>query len=313
MTKETLIAASGGRLDKILSELTSKTRSQIERAIESGRVTANGSLIERPAHKVRVGDILVLDLETEPLHLIPYNFPLEVLFEDQSLLVVNKPAGLTTHPGAGNKERTLVNALIGRSSFFTADAIRPGIVHRLDKDTSGVLVVAKNAEIHHALSQQFAARTVQRRYIALVYNTPRGVPLFKNGAVRGEMTGTIGRDGANRLRMAVQDRGKPAHTIWEMKERFSWAVLVAVTLKTGRTHQIRAHFHHAGAPLVGDRVYTRAIDLPKSLSQSAKKLGRQALHAELLGFIHPRTSQKLSFAAPVPPDMQKVIDDFRLF
>ena len=306
------------RLDKIIVERLAPTlmcsRSQVERWIEEGTVSVNGKVVLKPAFKVGDGArIQVVAPSEDKTHLKPLDFPLEILFEDAHLIVLNKPAGISMHPGAGNDTHTIANAVVhhvGKKQLSVGESDRPGIVHRLDKDTTGVVVVAKSTPVHAALSRQFAERSVGRSYLALVYSTPRAVRAIQSSD-EGEVSAPIGRHPTNRKIMTIAEHGRPAATLWKVQERFPHGTLVECTLKTGRTHQIRVHMDSIGSPVIGDPVYGDFSNLPKPLRDSAHLLGRQALHAATLSFAHPITQERLSFSAPLPDDFQRLLAAFR--
>jgi 23S rRNA pseudouridine1911/1915/1917 synthase len=306
------------RLDKILVEHLGTTlmcsRSQVERWIEDGAVSVDGKVIVKPAFKVGDGARIEVVAPSEaPTHLRPFDFPLEVLFEDAHLVVLNKPAGISMHPGAGNDTHTIANAVVhhvGKKQLSVGESDRPGIVHRLDKDTTGVVVIAKSTPVHAALARQFAERDVGRAYYALVYSTPRAVRAIQTSD-EGEVSAPIGRHPTNRKIMTISDQGRPATTLWRVVERFPHGTLLECTLKTGRTHQIRVHMNSIGSPVIGDPVYGDFSNLPKPLRDSAALLGRQALHAATLSFTHPITKERLSFSAPLPEDFQRLLAAFR--
>jgi 23S rRNA pseudouridine1911/1915/1917 synthase len=264
----------------------------------------------RPSARLRPGQaVSVLVPAPEPALPRPEDIPLEVLHEDASLLVVNKPAGLVVHPGAGRPGGTLVNALLGRVRDLSGvgGVLRPGIVHRLDRGTSGLLVVAKDDAAHRALVRQFASRAVEKEYLALVLGVP--------GRATGEIDRPIGRDPVHRQRMSVRaPRGREARTSWRVEERFDGAALLRVRIHTGRTHQIRVHLASIGHPVAGDPLYggTRT---PSSRRSEARdilaSLERPALHAARLAFTHPATGERREFAAPLPPDLVEVVDRLR--
>jgi 23S rRNA pseudouridine1911/1915/1917 synthase len=318
MSAETLLKATateddeGKRLDQFLAEaLDGLSRSRLKALIEEGRVTRSGVRIARPAEKVRAGETIELALPAPaPARPLPQAIPFAVLYEDADLIVLDKPAGLVVHPAPGNQDGTLVNALLahcGDSLTGIGAERRPGIVHRLDKDTSGVMVVAKTELASAALTQAFAARDIDRAYLALCWGLP-------NPAV-GEIEGDIGRDPRERKRMAVRTAGgKVALTRYRLLGSHLGAVsLLECRLATGRTHQIRVHLAHRGHPLVGDPVYLRRLPaaaklLPAALRTQLLDFPRQALHAYRLGFVHPRSGETLSFQTPLPNDMRALLD-----
>ncbi|WKZ56889.1 MAG: RluA family pseudouridine synthase [Bdellovibrionota bacterium] len=313
-----------GRLDTLIVDECAKdprfgtvTRSQLKRIIERGAVAVDGKVVAKAGTLVRTDAQVEVKELCEPSQPIePHPRDLVVLHEDEELLVIDKPAGVVVHPGAGNRSATLVNALVARNRDFMhpfdPQSARPGIVHRLDKDTSGVIVVAKNPSVHHALARQFAARETKKHYRALVLSTPRGGQLFRQGETRGSFCGAIGRDPKHRRRMAVlPSGGKEARTHWLLLERMEHAGLLDVELETGRTHQIRVHCAAAGAPLIGDPVYGTDHVLPEPLQRESKRFGRQALHAFSLEFTHPRSAERMRFEAPLPADFIQLIQCFR--
>jgi 23S rRNA pseudouridine1911/1915/1917 synthase len=279
----------GMRLDRFLAdELPHFSRSRLQALIREGHVTLNETTA-RPREILRTGDMIRL-VEPPPQKIAtqPENIPLDILFEDDDLLVINKPAGMVVHPGAGNTSRTLVNALLAhcRTLSGIGGKERPGIVHRLDKETSGCLVVAKNDSAHQSLSRQFAERTVEKIYLALVAGTLR--------KAHGVIDANIGRHSKHRQRMVVKpERGRSARTDYHVVRSRDGISLVECVLHTGRTHQIRVHLHHLGHPVLGDKVYGR---------QRTPEFPRQMLHAWKLGFNHPRDGKRLTFEAPVPAD-----------
>ncbi len=287
-----------GRLDSYLrGKFPAVSRGAIQRLIEEGHIRVNGRTV-KPTHTPRAGERVDLHWpEPRPAEVQPEEMPLEILYEDDSLLVLNKPPGLVVHPAAGHEEHTLVNALLhhcaGQLSGIGGVA-RPGIVHRLDKETSGCLVVAKNDEIHLALSTQFATRKVEKIYHAILCGElPRD---------QGEIHAAIARHPSHRKRMAVDDeRGREARTGYRVLERLRGATLVKAVLHTGRTHQIRVHFQFLGFPLVGDATYGNRQNLRLS-ELTGYAAPRQMLHAHRLAFVHPRTAKRLSFEAPEPAD-----------
>lgn len=295
----------GWRLDRALaSAIPTLSRERLKTLIKSGSVEAQGTPVRDPALKVKGDELLRVAIpEPAAAHNEPQDIPLEIVFEDDHLLVVDKPAGLVVHPAAGNLDGTLVNALLhhcaGRLSGIGGVA-RPGIVHRIDKDTSGLLVVAKTDVAHEGLAKQFAAHSVDRRYIAIVDGTTR------TGG--GAIDAPLARSSTNRKKIAIVEggRGKRAVTHWKRLEVLKNAALVECRLETGRTHQVRVHMASIGHPLLGDPVYGRSGKTHGKLLK-ALDFHRQALHAAELGFTHPVTKGRLSFSSPVPPDMQELI------
>ena len=282
------------RLDHFLAKrLPEYSRSRLQQLIRTGFVRVNGATT-RPRQIVRAGD--KIDLTEPPVEKIdvrPEPIPLEVLFEDGDLIVINKPAGLTVHPGAGHRQHTLVNALLSHCATLSGigGKERPGIVHRLDKETSGCLVVAKNDTAHRELSTQFAARTVEKIYLALVAGKLR--------KPSGVIEEKIGRHPIHRQRMsATSPRGRSAKTEYRVIRSSDQASLVECRLHSGRTHQIRVHLHHLGHPVLGDKIYAPRF---------AKNFARQMLHAWKLGFRHPRTGKWKHFEAPLPADFATAI------
>ena len=297
------------RLDVFLrTKFPAVSRGAMQRLIEQGHIRVDGKAV-KPTHAPRAGEKIEIHFpEPKPAEAQPEEIPLDILFEDKSLLVVNKPAGLVVHPAAGHEEHTLVNALLFHckgSLSGIGGVARPGIVHRLDKETSGCLVVAKNDETHIALSEQFANRVVKKVYHAIVCGeVPREV---------GEIHAAIARHPTHRKRMAVHDDsdGRAAHTSYRVLEKLNHATLVEAQIHTGRTHQIRVHFQHLGHPVVGDDTYGSTKN--KRLKELANYAApRVLLHAKELSFIHPRTQKTLKFSAPLPDDFKLALKLLRM-
>ena len=283
------------------------SRVALKRLIEQGHVHVNGRVV-KPTHNPRAGEQIEIHWpEAKPAEAQPEKMPLDILFEDKSLLVLNKPAGLVVHPSAGHEEHTLVNALLYHckgSLSGIGGVARPGIVHRLDKETSGCLVIAKNDETHLALSAQFAGRQVKKKYNAIVCGE-----LARDS---GEIRAAIARHPSHRKRMAVRDddSGRAAHTNWRVLEKLRVATFVEARIFTGRTHQIRVHFQFLGHPLVGDETYG-ARQNKKFTELTGYKAPRVLLHARELSFVHPRTQKQVSFEAPLPKDFCEALKFLR--
>lgn len=333
-----LVVPSGKQIERLDTYLTrhlkNVSRTKIQRAIDNGDVLVNG-LPAKANKKIKPNDVIVCILRRlPPLVLVPEDIPLDIRYEDNYLMVVNKPAGMVTHPGYGNRHGTLVNAVlyhlgyrenieitdndsedeteIDEGSLFSSDAVRPGVVHRLDKDTSGLIVISKSPEIHRQLAQQFFARTVERFYFAIVWGN------LKND--KGTFTGDIGRSPKNRQLFAVVKKGgKAAITDYWVEEQFQYFSLVRVKLRTGRTHQIRVHFSHNRHPLLGDKSYGgdsivyggHNAQFKSFVSKLLKRTERQMLHAKVLGFVHPIYKQFLRFETDYPDDMKIVLEELR--
>jgi 23S rRNA pseudouridine1911/1915/1917 synthase len=317
---------AGGRVDRVLAaRIPSLSRSRLKALILGGQVTTAHVTILDPASPVKAGDVISVNLPP-PEDPVPQgeNIPLAIVYEDDDLIVLDKPRGLVVHPSAGHATGTLVNALIahcGDSLSGIGGVKRPGIVHRLDKDTTGLLVVAKNDKAHKALSKQFADKLesgLQRGYLAVVWGAP--------DRPKGTIDAPLDRSPINREKQAVRDGGRDAITHWEMRERYvskegkdagkPVASLLACMLETGRTHQIRVHLAHIGHPIMGDETYatgfkTKAGRLGEDARDALEALGRQALHAAVLGFTHPVTGETLRFEAPLPPDMARLVAALR--
>jgi 23S rRNA pseudouridine1911/1915/1917 synthase len=299
-------AHAGWRLDRALADAApTMSRERLKSLIRSGAVESSGKQLRDPAIKVRGGESVRVEVpEPAPAHNEAQDIPLKVEFEDEHLLVVDKPAGLVVHPAAGNLDGTLVNALLhhcGGSLSGIGGVARPGIVHRIDKDTSGLLVVAKTDVAHEGLAKQFAAHSIDRRYLAIV----SGVPKTSGGTVDAPLA----RSTTNRKKIAIVEgsRGKRAVTHWTRLDVLRDAALMECRLETGRTHQVRVHMASLGHPLLGDPVYGRSSGTHGKLLKELV-FHRQALHAAELGFTHPVTKHRLSFSSPMPPDMQELFN-----
>ncbi|MDO4545139.1 MAG: RluA family pseudouridine synthase [Bacillota bacterium] len=291
----------GTRLDLVLSvALEDFSRSFIQKLFEKGSISVNGQICREKKRKASLGDVVTVDVPVpERLTLEAEDIPLVIVYEDEDLLVVDKPAGMVVHPAPGNDSGTLVNALMhhcGENLSSINGVIRPGIVHRIDKDTSGLLMVAKNDKAHASLSQQLAEHSITRRYKAIVYSNIK--------EEEGTINQPIGRDPRNRLRNAVTDiNSREAITHYKVLERFGGFTFIEAKLETGRTHQIRVHMAYIKHPLLGDELYG-----PAKNKQGAK---RQMLHAGLLGFVHPSSGEYLEFESPLPEDFEKVLEKLR--
>ncbi|MDZ7337148.1 MAG: RluA family pseudouridine synthase [candidate division KSB1 bacterium] len=298
------------RLDRFLhQELPHLTRARIQRLIEEGNVRVGGA-ISKPGHRVRPQELIEVTVpEPKKLEILPEAIPLHILYEDEHLLVLDKPAGMVVHPAFANYTGTLVNALLAHCQHLSGigGVQRPGIVHRLDKETSGVMVVAKSDEAHVSLSQQFATRQIQREYRAVVWGHFR-VPT-------GRIETLLRRSPKNRLRMTVSRQGKLAVTNYEVLEKFRLLSLVRLTLGTGRTHQIRVHMAYIGHPVFGDATYGGRSKKLSGLSREnvafavklLKQFNRPALHALSLGFVHPISKEHMYFEAPLPDDLVRLL------
>ena len=306
---------AGTRLDAFLADrIEGWSRSRIQRLITDGDVLVNDKTV-KSSYKVQANDEIEVELaEIIVAKFEPEDIPLDIVYEDEYLAVINKPSGMVVHPGAGVPNGTLANAVAFHFGInnveieFAADVddhekiqklkSRIGIVHRLDKDTSGLIVVAKNEEIHEALSAQFRDREVYKSYIALVHGIPR--------ETSGKIEAHIARNKHNRLRMKVATSGRYALSLWKVRQRFEKFTLLDVEIKTGRTHQIRVHLAYKNFPIVGDEIYNEGRDKTVSnldVRRGLEKLGRFFLHAEKLSFKHPKTGEKMEFVQPLPPDL----------
>lgn len=292
MSDYKVLADKTGRLDKVVTNIfTDYTRSQLKKMIDDGNIKVNGD-VKKANYKVNLGDEITFDKpEVKKLSLEPENIPLDIVYEDDDVIVVNKPQGMVVHPSPGHFEHTLVNALLYHSPLSTINGTyRPGIVHRIDKDTSGLLMVAKNDMAHQSLAKQLKDKTNTREYVALVHGN------IKEDS--GTIDAPLGRSKVDRKKQAVVKDGRNAVTHFEVLKRYGDYTLVKCVLETGRTHQIRVHMKYIGHPLVGDQLYGPR----KTLGNSG-----QFLHAEKLGFIHPRTNEYLEFTAPLPENFKKLL------
>lgn len=287
----------GERIDKVIAELNEQwSRSQVQQWLKEGRVLVNGKAV-KPNYKCHVDDEVVISIpDPEPLDVEPEPIPLDIYYEDADVLVVNKPRGMVVHPAPGHMHGTLVNALLAHCQDLSGinGVLRPGIVHRIDKDTSGLLMVAKNDLAHESLVNQLVNKTVTRKYQAIVH----GVIPHDYGTIDAP----IGRDPRDRQSMAVVENGKEAVTHFRVLERFEHYTFLECQLETGRTHQIRVHMKYIGYPLAGDPKYGPRKTLP---------IDGQALHAGVLGFHHPRTGEYLQFEAPIPHEFERLLDMLR--
>ncbi|MEK4128938.1 RluA family pseudouridine synthase [Solibacillus sp. FSL W8-0474] len=293
----TIEELTGERIDKALSQMEeSWSRSQIGNWLEEERILVNGVKV-KAKYKVKQGDVIEVDVpEVEDLEIVPEDLDLEIVYEDADVLVVNKPRGMVVHPAPGHTSGTLVNGLMHHCKDLSGinGVARPGIVHRIDKDTSGLLMVAKNDVAHEGLVNQLVDKSVTRKYTALVHG--------HIAHEKGTIDAPIGRDQKDRQKQAVVDKGKHAVTHFQVIERFGEFTLVECRLETGRTHQIRVHMNYIGFPLAGD---------PKYGPKKTIDFGGQVLHAGVLGFIHPVTKEYLEFESPLPEDFKQLIEELR--
>jgi 23S rRNA pseudouridine1911/1915/1917 synthase len=310
---------AGGRLDRVLAaELKDLSRSRLKALILAGQVSIEGRTVRDPALEVNSGQTVTIAVPPpEPAKPSGENIPLNIVYEDDALIVIDKPAGLVVHPAAGHASGTLVNALIAHCSDSLSGiggVKRPGIVHRLDKDTTGLMVIAKNDRAHRRLSAQFAEKRegpLERGYLAFVWGAPE--------RPRGVIDAPLDRHPHTRERRAVREGGREAVTHWQVLERYAGmdgkpvAALLGCELETGRTHQVRVHLAHIGHPIMGDGTYatgfkTKAARLTPGAREALEKLHRQALHAEHLAFQHPDTGEMLDFRGALPPDLERLAD-----
>lgn len=287
----------GERIDKVVSSIDEEwSRSQIANWVKDGAIRVNGEIV-KPNYKVRLNDLIIVTPPVlEELDVVPEDLNLDIVYEDEDVLVVNKPKGMVVHPAPGHSHGTLVNGLMFHCQDLSGinGVVRPGIVHRIDKDTSGLLMVAKNDISHTSLVDQLVKKTVTRKYVALVHGH---IPHDK-----GTIEAPIARDPKERQNMAIVDKGKHAVTHFRVLERFGDFTLVECRLETGRTHQIRVHMKYIGYPLVGD---------PKYGPRKTMDVGGQALHAEVIGFVHPKTKEYLEFSAEPPAEFAELLESLR--
>lgn len=304
-------AHAGLRLDRALGLLFPEhSRNFLARLIEEGRVRVDDRVAAKPSQRVEDGQRVAIDVpDAAPSSAVSQDLPLMILYEDDDLVAIDKPPGLVVHPAAGHADGTLVNALLFHVKDLSGvgGEIRPGIVHRLDKDTSGVMVIAKHDDAHRRLTEAWSTDAVRKEYLALVYGTP--------DPERGTIDAAIGRDPRDRKRMAVvANGGRRAVTEYELRERLRYVSLVQCRLRTGRTHQIRVHLRHAGHPLVGDPLYSgpqwRGIP-DKKVQRTLASFTRQALHAARITLPHPRSGERMTFEAPLAPDFAALLDALR--
>lgn len=292
-------AFSGMRLDAYLREQTPFSRSRIVSLMEEGALLVNGETESKAARKTEEGMRLLLKIpETRPVNIVPQDIPLDILYQDADVVIVNKPSGMVVHPAAGNESGTLVNALLYHVHDLSGigGEMRPGIVHRLDKDTSGLILIAKNDAAHTALSEQFKQRTMEKHYRAVAHGSfakPEGL-----------IDAPIGRHPVDRKKMAVVANGKPSRTEWHVLEQLHGATYLDVHLLTGRTHQIRVHMLSVGHPLLGDKIYAPNL-------KTAVRVLRLMLHAYSLAFTHPTTGERLTFCAPLPAAFEETLQKLR--
>ena len=302
---------AGKRFDAFLSEkIENWSRSRLQKLIDDGEAAVNGNQV-KSSYKLRADDEIEIELAALPVKSFePEEIPLEIIYEDEWLAVINKPAGMVVHPGAGILNGTLANAIAYHFKLQTADSKyenRVGIVHRLDKDTSGLIVVAKTEEMHEQLSEQFREREVFKSYVALVHGEMEGK--------EGTIDQPIAREKHNRTKMAIRKHGRSALSLWKVRKRFEKFTLLNVEIKTGRTHQIRVHLMSVNHPVVGDETYNGGRDKSvKDLNvrRAIADLNRFFLHAERLSFTHPQTSERLEFYVPMPEELRNLLEMINL-
>jgi len=290
---------TGMRIDAYLSANTEFSRSRAASLIQEGLVSIGEKVISKPSFKVEAGMLVALSMpETRETEIVPQDIPLDILYQDADIVIVNKPCGLVVHPAAGNEDGTLVNALMYHIKDLSGigGEMRPGIVHRLDKDTSGLILIAKNDKAHTVMSEQFKARTMEKHYRAVAYGS------FKEES--GLIDAPIARHPVDRKRMAIVPSGKPSQTEWRVIERLNGATYLDVHLLTGRTHQIRVHMQSIGHPLIGDAIYAPNLKHPVHIP-------RLMLHAYSLAFTHPATGERMTVCAPLPQAFENTLQKLR--
>jgi 23S rRNA pseudouridine1911/1915/1917 synthase len=295
------------RIDFFVSKIMNMSRSQIQRLLKIGAIIVDHKRVAQ-SYKVRKGEVITINIPDEEKDdiLVPEPIALKIIYKDEHIIVVDKPPNMVVYPAPGHKRGTLMNAIAYYSEKLASIGrpLRPGVVHRLDKDTSGVMVVALDDQSYYSLVEQFKERSINRKYIALVYGELRE----DSGQIRMK----IGRAVSDRKKMSVRTKkGKEAVTRWRVLKRFRTATLIEATLGTGRTHQIRVHFSAIGHPVIGDRTYGKKNEIEINIDGKKKKIffHRQMLHAETLGFIHPVTGEYMEFSSPMPPDMEQYIKE----
>ena len=304
------VTNAGARLDAFLAlKIEGWSRSRLQRLIDDGDVLVNDKTV-KSSYRVRDEDEIEVELTEAPAaRFEPEDIPLDIVFEDEHLAVINKPARMVVHPGAGVQSGTLANAIAFHFNFEHTVAsgdpaeLRVGIVHRLDKDTSGLIVVAKNDQVHEALSDQFREREVYKSYVALVHGSPR--------EKSGKIDAPIGRNKHNRLRMKIAAHGRIALSLWKVRKRYDKFTLLDVEIKTGRTHQIRVHLASINHPVVGDEIYNEGRDNTvndSTIKNAIRSMDRFFLHAEKLSFTHPVTKERLEFTQPLPYELDRFLD-----
>ena len=289
----------GMRIDAYLRANTEFSRSRVSALMLEGAISVEGIVQTKPSYKVSAGEKVVLTVpQTRPVDIVPQNIPLDILYQDSDVVVVNKPCGMVVHPAAGNEERTLVNALLYHVHDLSGigGEMRPGIVHRLDKDTSGLILIAKNDKAHVLLSDQFKERTMEKHYRAVAVGNFR--------EQEGLIDAPIARHPVDRKKMAIVPDGKPSQTEWKVLERLKGATYLDVHLLTGRTHQIRVHMHSIGHPLLGDRIYAPNI-------KTNVHIPRLMLHAYSLSFTHPTSLERITLTAPLPEKFSASLEKLR--